>query len=135
MANVSNHEEFAKALQGWARIVPPQLAIVVQKKVALEALTRIVNRTPVDTGRARGGWAITLTSPSQAKSRRADRDGGGTISQGAQRLEALKPYSVVWITNNVDYIRYLEQGTSKQAPNGMVAITLQELKTTLVEAS
>lgn len=54
--------------------------------------------TPVDTGRARAGWYIKPTS-----------DGG-------------------WVVyNRVHYTVYLEYGHSKQAPSGMVRISLREL--------
>ena len=33
-----------------------------------------------------------------------------------------------WITNNLFYVIYLEHGSSKQAPNGMVAISLAEVE-------
>jgi hypothetical protein len=33
-----------------------------------------------------------------------------------------------FITNNLDYVIYLEHGSSKQAPNGMVAISLMEVE-------
>ena len=32
------------------------------------------------------------------------------------------------IWNNVEYIKQLEEGTSKQAPQGMVAVTVRELE-------
>lgn len=34
----------------------------------------------------------------------------------------------VWITSNLFYIIYLEHGSSRQAPNGMVAISLAEVE-------
>ena len=66
---------------------------------ANEALARIMNKTPVDTGRARAGWRVAKTG----------------------KLKFT-------VFNTVHYIIYLEFGHSKQAPRGMVAITIQELK-------
>ena len=62
-----------------------------------EAASEIQIRTPVDTGVARKGW------------KRTEADG------------------YIYWTNGVDYIRALEYGHSKQAPRGMVRITLAEL--------
>ena len=62
-----------------------------------EAFNRIKTRTPVDTGRARDGWTIS-----------------GTPTD-------------ITILNEVPYIEFLENGHSRQAPNGMVRITLEEL--------
>ena len=38
---------------------------------------------------------------------------------------------VIYITNNVDYINELDKGTSQQAPNGMVSLTINEVQAQL----
>jgi len=43
-------------------------------------------------------------------------------------LAGLPAYQVVWISNNVDYIEELEHGHSWQAPHGMLAVTVAELR-------
>jgi len=97
---------------------------IVTTKLALEAWTRITERTPVDTGRARASWSIKEGEPAS-----------GTPEEGEDHLEpdppGLKPFSgkhSVFITSALDYIRYLEEGSSQQAPAGMIAITLAELE-------
>jgi len=42
---------------------------------------------------------------------------------------------MVWITNNVDYIEKLEHGGSQQAPQGMVSVTVAELRTMFKEVA
>ena len=71
----------------------------IMQVISSEMLHRIMKRTPVDTGRARAGWRLMKT--------------------GKMKFV---------ISNEVHYIIYLEFGHSKQAPGGMVRITLQELK-------
>ena len=65
--------------------------------VADEAGAEVQVRTPVDTGEARKGWKRAVVG------------------------------DYIYWTNGVDYIRRLEYGHSKQAPNGMVRITLADL--------
>ena len=62
-----------------------------------------------------------------------DKDGNTVVRKGLAALKKLKPYKVVFISNNVDYIEFLEEGSSKQAPNGMVAVTVEELRVWMKE--
>lgn len=72
---------------------------------------RIKARTPVDTGLAQGSWTIAFT----------ENEDVGTVG--------------CTISNPVFYVIYLEYGHSqKQAPNGMVRITLAEARIELKEA-
>jgi len=52
----------------------------------------------------------------------------GTALRGLAALADLPPFSVVYITNNVNYISFLEEGTPKTLPVGMVAVTVEELQ-------
>lgn len=106
----------------------PSEVIKAQKKLVLEALRRVVQRTPVDTGRARGNWQVSIASPAESVLDASDKDGGGTISKGLAAMASLPPYQIVWISNNVDYIEFLEEGSSKQAPQGMVRMTVLDLR-------
>lgn len=99
------------------------------KKVAFEALSRIVVRTPVDTGRARGNWQVTINDPAQGEAGDVDRAGSATISKGSVVINQATTGDVIWITNNVPYIVRLAEGWSKQAPAGaMIEVTLEELR-------
>jgi hypothetical protein len=131
--------------------------VLFHKKIHLEALRRVVLKTPVDTGRARGNWQTTLGTPADGEVDRLDKRGGGVIaSEGLGKLTLLRAFSTSWLTNNVPYIEVLERGLypnpvkfgsyvprrrggrrhvirsaggySKQAPNGMLAVTLAELR-------
>jgi hypothetical protein len=145
--------QFNKALSDWALTAIPAHVKQVTQWLALEALTRIVGRTPVDTGRARGGWFVTIGAPSNAPTNATDPNGGAVVGAGAATIVNAPVNSIIWIQNNVDYIRILEEGGfvptdpgpssdprkgrtgrtlvsggySVQAPQGMVAVTLQEL--------
>lgn len=91
--------------------------------VSIELYNRITDKTPVDTGRARANWNISATTKNQSVTDETKR-------QSVISLSGLKEGqdNVVWITNNLEYVFSLEKGSSTQAPNGMVDISLQEVK-------
>lgn len=100
-----------------------------QQKLAIDVLTGVVEGTPVLTGHARFGWQVSLDQPIEDTIDGVDKDGGPTISRGAAVISQARPFSVIYISNNVPYILELEEGSSQnQAPQGMVAITLQRLE-------
>lgn len=107
------------------------------RQVCLEVLTRIVYRTPVDEGRARGNWQVEFGNPTSGVlevSGSEDAMADLSISKGITKLSDIPQFSLVHITNNVEYIFYLEYvRTSPQHAEGMVEITLTELATWLSE--
>lgn len=137
----------------------------IQRKIALDLLRGCVMKTPVDTGRARGNWQITISgAPPTAELGQSasaggskDKGGGHTVSKGGKKINAAKPYGIIWLTNNVPYIGVLEfggfvpgdpgpskdprkgrkgrvlvkGGYSVQAPRGMVRLTLNEITRSL----
>jgi hypothetical protein len=107
-------EKFAKALN-------LNLRTVVQR-VALDAYTRITLRTPVDTGRARSSWQLSVKNPSGAVP-----PPGTYAAPGPPDVSGITGEEEVWIASNLDYILPLEQGHSGQAPSGMVMITAAEI--------
>lgn len=98
------------------------------RKVGLETLERVVMRTPVRTGRARGNWQVAITAPSRRVLDMSDPSGRETIERGRRELASVKIPPRIYITNNVPYIERLENGYSRRAPRGMVGITLEEIK-------
>jgi|GEM_PF-279419 hypothetical protein len=117
---------------------------LVAKRVAFDLFGRIVRRTPVDTGRARSSWNISVNTVNRAvvaEVRTHVRDQiNPRLVQRAKRLAAskfalqplkndfvVKTGDTIWISNNLPYIVRLEQGHSRQAPSGMVALSIQEM--------
>lgn len=125
----------------------------VMQKVCFEVFSRVVQRTPVDTARARTGFQVgvnSMPSGSDPGPRVSTRKKGqrlttapplsaedrGRITTGTQ---ALKFGDTGWLVNNVEYVQYLEYGTasygfSQQAPAGMVRITLSEFQSHVAKA-
>jgi hypothetical protein len=134
MSNERNIEVFSVALDE-ALEAAQENANQVKRAVALDLLSRIVDRTPVDTGRARANWQVSLSSPRYAnkdklpQGRQESAVAGRAKAKGAAILRNAQEGQDIWITNNLPYINRLETGTwSDQAPQGMVAISIAEVQ-------
>ena len=93
----------------------------------LELTSKVILRTPVDTGRARGNWQASINSPEQSTVAKASASGGSAIADAQSAINAA-PGNVYYLTNNLPYIQRLEfEVWSRQAPNGMVRISLREM--------
>lgn len=151
---IANEAEFFAEIDAFVDKLVPEEVVATQTVVALEALKRVIQKTPVDTGRARGNWQTTIERPARGETKTLDTSGAQSISAGTATIAKLKPYQVIWFTNNVPYILVLENGLfnppdpgpskdrrphrkgrilvrggySIQAPQGMVKVTIQELK-------
>jgi len=88
----------------------------------------IVYATPVRDGYARGGWHVSVGGRGSTAPRPPDRDGSTTILAGLSALRGQSVFKDVWLNNSVDYIEELERGSSKQAPSGMVRVSLSAFK-------
>lgn len=130
----SKARQFAIEIDRELNLNRDELRLVI-RKVALEALSRIVLRTPVDTGRARGNWFVQVGGAGfDLQTEIKDKEGDVTVSNGALVIGNYKHESgfpVISIYNNLPYINRLENGSSKQTnnqPGGIVAITATELR-------
>ena len=109
----------------------------VVRKVGIDILTRVVKRSPVDTGRFRGAWEVTFTGAAFEIGSRVtvDKDGNSTIQRGVRLINLIKAGDSFAIVNPLPYARRLEyEGWSKQAPAGMVRVTLSEYQGILRKA-
>jgi hypothetical protein len=108
---------FNSDLKKFARTVNLDIETVV-RKVAFDIYKGVTQKTPVDTGRAKANWNM----------------GYGNINYTVTEntiFTALPPPNgagkkPIYITNNLPYINALENGSSTQAPNGMVSLTMNE---------
>lgn len=114
---------------GWS--IPPSLFIDQVEEDLKERIRAIaaalhgevVSRSPVDTGRFRRNNIVSIGEPVFATTLEVDPDGAETKALGIAALSALKPYTVVYIQNNLPYAERLENGHSGQAPAGIYGIT------------
>jgi hypothetical protein len=125
---------FDKALDA-AIAALPEMANDIKIRSALDLMNRIILMTPVDTGRARGNWQLTQRSPAEgeipendANVSSAETPPSAIMKQAEQTATGSQPGDDIWISNNLPYIEVLEEGHSKQAPHGMVALALVEVE-------
>lgn len=99
------------------------------KEIACDVLTVVVNDTPIDVGTAKSNWHVGINSaPSVVQSAYDPGEKGSTeisnieqtIAQGEAVIATYAGSQEIHITNNLDYIKDLNSGSSNQAPPGYV---------------
>ncbi len=109
--------------------VAKEQAELVAKKITIELFSRVIEKSPVLTGRFRANWNCSIGSPNLSTSESTDHSGSGSISKATSTVVSytLNDQSV-FLTNNLPYAERLENGWSKQAPNGMVRLSVMEIQ-------
>lgn len=111
----------------------------IRRSFAFAIFAKVIYRTPVDSGRARQNWLVTLNGGSLAYNPDAAK-GGRVLVEGQRVIDNAKGDEKIIIQNNAPYIGKLEYGGygpnspsgktvggfSKQAPRGMVGVTMLE---------
>ena len=122
---MADYRSFSLQLDRFAAKIKVAPALVV-KRVAFDLFGRIIKRTPVDTGRARASWTIAVNQ--------ADRTVQPPGSHQAPPVIGslnVGPGDSVVISNNLPYITALEDGHSRQAPHGMVKLSIAEVNSNM----
>lgn len=119
--------DFSQQMRQWA----DKRKVTMNKAIAMTAIrlgTNIIERTPVDTGRAKGNWMSAYGSADTGTSE--SRSGSQAIAALSVKFTVAEVgrNSSIYITNSLPYVQKLEYGSSKQAPNGMVRISIAEFR-------
>jgi hypothetical protein len=85
-------------------------------------------------GRFRGNWQFSIDTPADGVLDQVDRSGNVSIAVLKAQVEALTIGQTAYLVNNLPYGVPLEYGHSKQAPGGMVRITLARFQQIVDEA-
>ncbi|MCP5041081.1 MAG: HK97 gp10 family phage protein [bacterium] len=123
---ILNELEFKRTLDVSAFRFTHELWVPFYRLLALKLLRLLVIRThttpgtPVDTGRARGNWQLSVNAPLTGTLDVLDKSGSSPIALAATAVNAVQGFEDIWLTNNLPYILALEEGHSKQAPSGFV---------------
>src|SRR5262245_29853536 len=82
--------------------------------LVIEAAGRIVRRTPVDTGRARGNWNVSTGEPDlsvdMAKAGSAEGMAQEAVGRAQAAVAQLELGDTAYIVNGLPYIEALEHG-------------------------
>jgi hypothetical protein len=128
---VTNFHQFQADLRKFAESIDVKFETVV-RRVIVDLFRRIVERTPVDTGRLRASWTISINSPDLdvAPDRRYSPAEAAAKAREKEKIAYLsRPMrQVVYISNGLPYAEVIENGHSKQAPVGMVMISVTEIE-------
>lgn len=108
MAARTNIEAFEAGLRADVGDVREEVEARRPQAVAMKALEDLVMGTRVDEGRARGGWDVTLVTPTDTDPERLDPHGSEAIAEGMRAIAAHTGGQVIWIANAVQYIGFLE---------------------------
>ncbi len=104
--------------------------------------TNIIRRNPVGDaiywksrpprgyvgGRSRANWQYGNDVVPGGVINAVDKTGSATIARLTGQINSSPTAAIHWFANNLDYIQALENGHSRQAPNGMVKITVMEFQ-------
>jgi len=147
-----NTSEFMAAFDRWVETTEISMSDAIAS-TAMQLYTGIVKRTPVDTGRLKGNWQISINSVAGGEKNRTDDTPLGRYSQSNASAEESKvngfnasKHGYIAIHNNLPYAQTAEFGEwgdgpktvggySKQAPSGMARVTLSEFERALNQAA
>ena len=137
MLKITNQAKFQKQLKKLIELVP-EVQVQVIKKVSFDVFKDLQETTPEDTVRAKGGWNTVVDGiPSEWKP--AKVKGKTYKGQKFKGQSKIREGSVVHISNNVEYIKPLDEGHSTQAPHGIMDVVesraLIELKSIVKQLS
>lgn len=108
---------------------------LVVRRVALDLFKRVIVKSPVDTGRFKGNWQVAIGAIPAGTLEIDDKAGTATIARMTATALNLKAGEIIYLVNNLEYARALEYGHSKQAPGGMVRITVAEFNAAVNKAA
>ena len=140
MATVTNARQVIGDLEKWAEVTGQDLGQAVAS-AALQVFSATITRTPVDTGRLRGNWQIAIDRRPQGI---VDRKANAAMTEAKAVIQQFEEGSI-WIVNNLPYAASIEFGLygdgpktsggfSRQAPRGMLRVSLTEFDSALRKA-
>lgn len=120
-------ERFNESLKEYVNVFRRDLEETI-RVVSLELLSRIQRRTPVATGRLRNSFHAVMPGETDTYVY-ADNRGRtfwGALDEHSHAQDDNEVIEAV-VGTNVPYALFIEAGHSRQAPNGMVAISRAEM--------
>lgn len=96
---------------------------LVARKVMLDLFSRVIMKSPVDTGRFRANWNVGYGSADKTTSNATDN----SLGRVTKEISTAKIGGSIYLSNSLPYSIRLENGWSGQAPAGMVRLSLVEI--------
>lgn len=119
-----NTVDFQKALRA-----AQEAAEKVMRATMFTLYSTTSRDTPVDTGRLRANWQVTLNQPA------THQVGGSTASNPSPTLNSYTIDKTMYLTNNLPYADVIENGGANRTANFMLKRALAGIKSSLVRQS
>jgi hypothetical protein len=116
---------------GQIRQLLEKRCIDVKKMVAFEYFRQVTIATPVDTGRMRWGWFITVNAPSNTVPPEGSYSIPDVFSHIEGAVDSVTMGDTFYLTNNVPYVTFVNDGTRKMAGRHFVEIAMTRTKNSL----
>lgn len=128
----TNIRAFDLAVGNWSGPELEEKAELVTRAFAMEGLRGLLQTTPVDRGRAKGNWQVTVDRPAEGEIDRLDASPVGS-SDGSPAMRDLlslswEPWRPIWFHNGVPYIRILNDGAENRTAHMMLERTMETLR-------
>lgn len=118
---------FTSQVKTWSKKTESKLDLAA-RKISLELFSRVILRSPVDTGRFRGNWQVQIGTIPRGTLEIEDKAGTATVNKADAATAGIEAGDVIYLVNNLPYGLRLEDGYSGQAPAGMVGLSVQEFR-------
>lgn len=114
---------------------------LVARKIMLELFSKVIMKSPVGNpelwqkpvkgyvgGRFRANWNVAYGSPDTSTTEAKDKSGSASVGKMQKQVLSAPIGGSVFLTNSLPYSMRLEYDSwSKQAPGGMVRLSLVEI--------
>lgn len=127
---------FATDMTKFCRDIAPAYVAKTIRRTVIEIGARAVERSPVGDalywsrpappgyvgGRFRGNWQYGVGSAPSGELDRIDAGGNATVADITGGVMASRASGVHYVVNNLPYAERIENGWSRQAPEGIVSL-------------
>jgi hypothetical protein len=110
-------------------------ATLVVRRVALDMFGRVIQKSPVDEGRFKSSYLVSVNSVPSGDPGTIDKSGAPSLARVSAAVLAMKVGDTITMTSSLAYALRLEYGWSQQAPAGMVRLTVAEFAGIVTQAA
>lgn len=128
---------FSRDVNNWCKKTAPEYLDKTVRTIVMEIGNRVVLRSPVGDasywqnppppgyvgGAFRGGWQYGFNREPISDVETVDASGRVSIQRIESGVVASNPAGIHYIVNNKPYAEAIENGISRQAPQGVVGLT------------
>jgi hypothetical protein len=97
-----------------------------QKLIAMTLYKEIVAGNPVATGFSASNWNLSVGEPDYSVS--GERDPKATYDVKEPSPPDNPDMQPIYISNGVEYVIFLEEGHSQQAPSGFIEVAVEKVR-------